>query len=107
MAQMPKGTNDLYNFLSKLEISKLPDYEYSQKDFNSYYEHPSWKKFSYAVHSSLLTPFTIKNGKPIGILNHLFKMKMGRQYEQLTFLTTEGKEAKNREELLEEIYKNR
>ena len=65
----------------------------------------------FGLHHSLVTPYGYTaQGFPIGIMNHVYKMKCKKIYKE--FKPYKGEEGSsksymNREEILREIYENR
>lgn len=74
----------LYNYLEKLNLTELPDYEQKPTELLQKKGYTEWKDFKFAAQHSLTTPFGYTlDGKPIGILNHMYRMKTQKDYKQL------------------------
>lgn len=72
-------------------------------------EYTHWNNAKFAIHNSLTTPYGYYKGWPVGVLNHMFKIKSKRHYEPINFKkVVDGKEVdKSPDEIKEEIYKKR
>lgn len=81
---MPPPLRNLYECLSNLDVRKLPDFTDKSIGHDLREEYLNWKGLQFALHHSLITPYDLtSDGTPIGIMNHLYKMKCKREYKNL------------------------
>ena len=81
---MPPQLKYLYHSLQNLNIKKLPDFNSHLLTADERQEYLNWGELLFALYNSLVTPYGYTfDGKPIGILNHLYKLKIKKEYQPL------------------------
>ena len=78
LADMPKEIQILYGYLKDASITELPDFKADKDELVKRMTYLNWRDMQFAIQHSLTTPwrYADHDGRPIGILNHLYEMKM-------------------------------
>lgn len=85
----------------------MPEFELNESNHNEFVEYTRWGNAKFAIHNSLVTPFTYCKSIPIGILNHMYYIKMKRRHYEPLNLKCQIKEFKSPDEIKNEIYTQR
>jgi hypothetical protein len=81
LESLPGPLRHLYECLKNLDIRNLPDFTDPSVDFKKKNEYLNWRGLQFALHHSLVTRYDYApNDTPVGIMNHLYKMKCKRRY---------------------------
>lgn len=105
---LPKPLKILYNYLERLNLTNLPDYDEKAGEYQQKKGYAGWKDFQFAAQHSLTTPYGYTfDGKPIGILNHLYRMKLQKNYQALNINAELGQTFQTKEDILKHIFTNR
>lgn len=79
----------------------------NSSNHGEFLDYINWGNAAFAIHNSLVTPYSFVNGFPVGILNHMYKVKRdGKIYNPMQFTKEDGSN-KTLYEIENEIYKER
>ena len=111
LESMPGPLRNLYECLKNLDIRQLPDFSDTTFGHNERSEYLSWHELQFAIHHSLVTPYGYSlNDTPLGIMNHLYKLKCGKEYKEFKPFTNDKNNKKvfqSKDQMLDDIYSNR
>jgi hypothetical protein len=110
LESMPPPLRNLFECLKNLDIRNLPDFADNSIGYESKHEYLNWRELQFALHHSLVTPYDYTlDGVPLGIMNHLYKMKCKKEYKEFKFSKKEGNQNGflSKDQMLEDIYNNR
>jgi hypothetical protein len=108
---MPGPLRNLYECLKNLDIRQLPDFTDTAFGHKERSEYLNWRELQFAIHHSLVTPYGYSfSDTPLGIMNHLYKLKCGKEYKEFKPFTTDKNNKRvfqSKEQILDDIYANR
>ena len=79
LADMPKEIQILYGYLKDCNLTNLPGFKAKNSQLVQKEVYGDWRDLRFAIQESLVKPWgyaDAKKTRPIGILNHLYYMKM-------------------------------
>jgi hypothetical protein len=109
LAYMPREIQLLYGYLENINLVNLPDFTPKPGQELDRDIYLGWRDFQFAVHHSLVTPFGYgPERRPIGIMNHLYKMRSdGHKKEYVPWTVKDASSYGTEKELLDYMYENR
>ena len=76
LVDMPQPIQLLYSYLQDCSITYLPDFKAkTPTELIKKTEYLDWRDMRFAIQDSLTRPYGCVKDRPVGILNHLYKMK--------------------------------